>query len=134
MPSLSKMAAVSYIPSIHDKTAENKNIWAHFHPEPRQLNSLTKWSTTDSFNEDYKDGAEPNSAASLRVEAGAALTTLSCLAVPAYRPLDAFSVTAEDPGPAPWSEADDICKVSIRLKEIELCNMMEETPGIPECK
>ncbi|KAA8587320.1 hypothetical protein FQN60_016182 [Etheostoma spectabile] len=61
------MAAFSYIPSIHDKLAENKKIWALFGPEPRQLNSLTKGSTTDSLNEDYKDGAEPNSAASLQM-------------------------------------------------------------------
>lgn len=123
------MAAVRYFPSIHDDTTENMKIWAPFDPKPKQLNSQNISSTSDSSDKDCKTGADQNSSTSQQVEAKAAWKTLS-----EYRPLDVFSVTAEDPGSASWSEAEEICELYIRLKEIELCNMIGETSGIPECK
>lgn len=64
--------------------------------------------------------------------APAAWTSTGCLSVSRYRPLDAFGATAEDPGPAPWSEEEETCELLKRLKEIELLNMVEETPGAPQ--
>lgn len=129
MHSLSKMAAVRYFPSIHDNTSENKTIWAHVYDKPQQLNSWTTSSATDSSNRDA--GANQTSSTNQQTGAKAAWLTL---AVPDYQPLDVFSVAAEDPGPVSWSEADEICELTIRLKEIELCDMITETSGIPECK
>ncbi len=129
MHSLSKMAAVRYFPSIHDNTSDNMKIWA-FEPKPKQLNSQNISYTSHSC----KTGADQNSSASQQVEAKPAWKTSRCLAASEYRPLDVFSGTAEDPGSASWSEAEEICELLIRLKEIELCNMMGETSGIPECK
>lgn len=134
MHSPSKMAAVRYFPSIHDNTTKNPKIWAPFDPKPKQLNSRNITSTTDSSNKDCKTGADQNSSTSQQVESKAAWNTLGCLAVSEYQPLDVFSGTAEDPGSASWSEAEEICELYIRLKEIELCNMIGETSGIPECK
>ncbi|KAL7387394.1 hypothetical protein ABVT39_022780 [Epinephelus coioides] len=128
------MAAARYFPSIHDKTAENKKTWALFDPKPTQLNFLTSSSSTDSFNKDCKAGANHNSSTSQQVEAKAAWTASGCLAVPDYQPLEVFSMTAEVPGSASWSEEDELCELNIRLKEIELRNMIGDTPGIPQCK
>lgn len=129
MHSLSKMAAVRYFPSIHDNTSENKTIWAPVYDKPKQLNSWTTSSTKDSSNKDA--GANKTSSTTQQTGAKAAWLTL---AVPDYQPLDVFSVTAGDPDPVSWSEEDEICELAIRLKEIELCNMIRETSGIPECK
>lgn len=131
MHSLRKMAAVNYFPSIHDNTSENKNIWTLIQHNPRQPHHLII--TADS-SKNFSNGAHRNRSLTQQVEAPAVWTTLGCLAVPDYQPLDTFSVTAEDPGSASWSEAEDICELSIKLKEIELRNMIGETFGIPQCK
>ncbi|TKS79393.1 hypothetical protein D9C73_014377 [Collichthys lucidus] len=129
MHSLSKMAAARYFPSIHDNTSENETIWAPVYDKPQQLNSWTTGSTKDSSTNDA--GANKTSLTTQQTRAKAAWLTL---AVPDYQPLDVFSVTAGDPGPVSWSEEDEICELAIRLKEIELCDMIRETSGIPECK
>ncbi|TKS79422.1 hypothetical protein D9C73_014348 [Collichthys lucidus] len=128
MHSLSKMAAARYFPSIHDNTSENETIWAPVYDKPQQLNSWTTGSTKDSSTNDA--GANKTSLTTQQTRAKAAWLTL---AVPDYQPLDVFSVTAGDPGPVSWSEEDEICELAIRLKEIELCDMIRETSGIPEC-
>lgn len=133
MPSLSKVA-VSSMPSIYDYTMEKKKIWAPFHPQPKQLNSVTMRFTTDFSKKDCGASADPNSSTTLQTTAKAAWKTSGCLTVSDYQPLDVFSPTAEDPGSASWSEAEEMCDVLIRKKEVELCNMMEETSGIPECE
>lgn len=114
MRSLCKMAAVTYFPSIHDNTTDNKKIWALFYPKQPKC--------------------DRSGSAFQRVHAEAAWTPWGRLAVPDYQPLDAFSATAEDPGSASCGEAEEVCELSIRLKEIELRNMMEETPAVPECE
>ncbi|KAA8587322.1 hypothetical protein FQN60_016184 [Etheostoma spectabile] len=40
------MAAFSYIPSIHDKLAENKKIWALFWPRTKTAELSDQGSTT----------------------------------------------------------------------------------------
>lgn len=134
MHSLSKMAAISYFPSIHDSTTENKEIWAPFDPKPEYLNSPGTTPAADPCIKDCRDGAHQNSSTAQEVGAPAAWTTSGCLTAPGYRPLDAFSATAEDPGSASWGDADEICELLIRLKEIELRDMIGETSGIPQCK
>lgn len=118
--------------SIHDKTMENKKIWAPFHPQPQQLNSGTMRFPTDSSKKDCNASADQNS--STPQQTGAKAATSGCLAVSDYQPLDIFSATAEDPGSASWSEAEEMCDVFIRMKEIELSNMIEESSATPECE
>lgn len=132
MHSLSKMAAINYFPSIHDKTT--KNIWTSFDPKPKRLHLLTTSSATKSSNMTFNAGAGQNSSTAQQAEGRAPWTTSGRLAVIDYQPLDVFGGTTEDPGSASWSEAEELCEVLIRLKEIELCNMIGETSGIPECK
>lgn len=64
----------------------------------------------------------------------AAWRASNLLKVPEYWPLAVFSAAGEDHGSAPWSEVDDICELCIKLKEFELCEMMEDTPNIGRCK
>ncbi|KAK9538466.1 hypothetical protein VZT92_003635 [Zoarces viviparus] len=128
------MAAASYFPSIYDDTAEN-DIWALFHPNPEQLSSLTAGSTKDSPDTDcYKRGAGGNSSITQRVGAEAAFTASGCSAAAEYRPPDVSSAPAPGPGSAPGSEAAEICERCISQKEMELRNMMEEAPGVPQSK
>lgn len=125
MFSLSKMAAVKYFPSIHNKT-DNKKTWPFFDPAPNQKNSLPIGSRNDCSANNLNDGADQ------QLEAPAAWKTSNILPVPDYQPLDVFSAAEEDPTVASWSEADDICELCIRLKEIELCNMIGETTSNQE--
>ncbi|GAA6227894.1 uncharacterized protein C11orf91 homolog isoform X1 [Lates japonicus] len=130
---LGKMAAaVRFFPSIHDNTTDNNEIWAPFDPKLNQPNTLKNTSAADSSKKDFGDGDDQNSSTSqMEAEAPAAWMTSGCLRVPDYQPLDAFSATApEDPGPAPWSEEEEICELLIRMKELELLRMMGEPPGI----
>ena len=128
------MAGARYFPSIHDNTQENKDIWAYFRPQPKQPYSLNISSTTKLSNKDRNAGASQNSSTTQQIGATAAWPTLGHLAVPDYQPLDVFSVPAEDPGPASWNEEEEMCELLIRLKEIELCDMIGETSGIPQRK
>lgn len=124
------MATVKFFPSIHDNTAENKRIWAPLYLIKTQLSS-----SANSLNEDLNAGAsQVKTASSLQVEAEGPGQMFGCWTVSDYRPLDVFGVTAEDPGSASWSEEDEMCELYIRMKEIELCNMMRDSPGVPLCK
>ncbi|XP_035526770.1 uncharacterized protein C11orf91-like [Morone saxatilis] len=125
------MAAVRYFPSIHDKTTANKKIWAPFIPKPKQQIVLPISSTTGS-SKNWNAGVDNNSSTTQWVNAKTPWMTLGCLAVPDYQPLGVFTGTAEYPGPASSGEAEEICELCIRMKEIELCNMIGETSGIPE--
>ncbi len=127
------MAAFRPFPSIHDKTSDNKKIWTHFYLKPKQLNPLTSF-TTDSAKKDCNGGAYQVRSTTPQAGAEAPWKTLGCLSVSDYQPLDVFSVTAEDSATASWSEADEMCELYIRLKEIELCDMIGDKPGIPKCK
>lgn len=130
----SKMAAVTYFPSIHDKTTGDETIWAPIDLKSQKLHSHVT-STAGSSGNSRSNGVDRKSSATQQAGAGpAAWTTPGCLSVSDYQPLDAFSVTAEDPGAASWSEEEEICELLIRLKEIELCSMLGETSGILQCK
>uniref|UniRef100_A0A3Q3E2F0 Uncharacterized protein n=1 Tax=Labrus bergylta TaxID=56723 RepID=A0A3Q3E2F0_9LABR len=118
-----KMAAVGYFPSIHDNSPENRNIWTPY--ESFTSSSAGKGCRLDAFQ---------NSFSSQHVEDTGLSKKLACLAAPDYQPLDVFVRTAEGPRSASCSNAEEICELSIKLKEIELCNMMKETPDIPQSK
>lgn len=134
MHSLSNMAAVTYFPSIHDRTTGDKTIWAPFYLKSTQLNSHISSTAGSSCSNGMSDGVDRNSSTTQQVGAPAAWTTSGHLSMSDYQPLDAFRVTAEDPGSAPWGEEDEICELLIRLKEIELRDMIRETSGILQCK
>lgn len=112
------MAAFSYFRSLHD------NIWTPFDPKPKWLHPLT---IASAKHTSFMSGNGQKSSTAQRAEAQAPRTTSGHLAASGY-------LTAEDPGPASWSEAEELCELLIRLKEIELCNMIGETSGIPERK
>uniref|UniRef100_A0A4W4GG11 RGS domain-containing protein n=1 Tax=Electrophorus electricus TaxID=8005 RepID=A0A4W4GG11_ELEEL len=50
-----------------------------------------------------------------------------------YRPFDVFSPPAEGPS-LPWSEADCICELSVRFKEIELFYQLVEDFDDKRCR
>nr|XP_008286106.1 PREDICTED: uncharacterized protein LOC103361720 [Stegastes partitus] len=118
------MANVRYFPSVDD-LMESKAIWPFFDPQPHQI----KFKSFSTKN--FVAGADQHMSATEQVEPPAAWKTSSPVGVADYQPLKAFSVAArEDGGLTSWSEADDICELSIRMKEIELCNMMGVTPVV----
>ncbi|KAK5860389.1 hypothetical protein PBY51_021870 [Eleginops maclovinus] len=125
------MAASRYFPSIHDMRADNKSIWTHLDLRPEQLNLLTISFTEAFLNKGCKVGASKKTSTTLQDEANAASMKCSSLAVSDYQPLDFFSSTAVEHGSTTWSEEDEMCEINIRLKEIELGNMMGE-PGVLE--
>uniref|UniRef100_A0A665XE13 Uncharacterized protein n=1 Tax=Echeneis naucrates TaxID=173247 RepID=A0A665XE13_ECHNA len=129
---LCRMAAVIYFPSIHDKEAESQKIWPQFDSEPKELAPLRRTSAADSLNQEGHHAVGPNYSSTARQpDAPPALTPSGCVSVSDYRPLEAFGApAAEEPGPAEWTEEDEICEHLIRLKEIELLAMMGETFGI----
>lgn len=124
------MAAANYFPSFHDRTEGNK-LWPSFGLKPKQTNAATR---RDPSTKSFTGGVDQNRSTAPQVEATAASAAWSCLPVSDYRPLDAFSVTAEGSGWTPWSEEDDICQLLIRMKEIELCDMIEERSRTTESK
>lgn len=130
MHSLGKMAAISYFPSIYDKTRQN-DIWALFASKPKLQ---TTRSATNSSNMTFNAGAGQNSSITPNAEAHASCMTLRSLGVSGYQPLDVFGGTAVDHGSTSRSEAEELCELLIKLKEIELCNMIGETGDIQECK
>lgn len=99
----------------------------HLHNLPSSLNprknNTVKMAAVSRFPSTHEDAEENNNNNDNNAPGG--------LTAPAYRPLEVFGGTAEGPGSAPCSEADDICELCIRLKEIELCGMMREAPGVP---
>lgn len=123
MHSLNKMAALRYFPSIHDKTTENKTaiIWAYFEPQPIRLSSLTFRSTSNYFNKGRNANGGQLGSNTRQVGAEAARTA------PGYDPLDVFGVTAEDPGSVSESEEEEKLETLIRMKEMELSNMIGGT-------
>lgn len=133
MHSLGKMAAIRYFPSYYDKTRQN-DIWAPFACKPKLW---TISSATNSSNRTFNAGAGQNSSSLLitqRAEAHTTWMTVSSLAVSDYQPLEVFGGTSVDPGSTSRSEAEELCELLIKMKEIELCNMMGETSGNKECK
>ena len=129
MHSLNKMAALRYFPSIHDKTAENKPaiIWAYFDPQPIRLSSLTIGSTLNYINKGCNVNGGQLGSNARQVGADPAWTTSGCLAAPGYDALDVFGVTAEDPGSVSGSEEEEKLETLIRMKEMELGNMIGGT-------
>ncbi|KAK5919976.1 hypothetical protein CgunFtcFv8_023822 [Champsocephalus gunnari] len=122
------MAAGRYFPSIHDERADNKNIWTYLDLKTEQLNSRPISFTNACFNKGCKDGKTHSTA----LQDDAKADWRGSLAVADYRPLDVFSSSAVDPGSTSWSEDDDMCEINIRLKEIELRDVVEEPLCIPE--
>ncbi|MEQ2255810.1 hypothetical protein ILYODFUR_017802 [Ilyodon furcidens] len=125
---LEEMAAGNYFPSIHDKM-ENHSNWPPFDTKLKKINSLPINVRRDSHNKT----SSVNWICSLTqgVKAPSTCQTSNLLMkVPDYRPLDVFVVTAEDLGPASWSDEDEICELCIRLKEFELYEMMQDSAKI----
>lgn len=128
MPSLSKMAAPSRFPSIHDKTGENINIFGQFgHKLQQRYNFLAPRHQGVGLrlirSAPSQVRAEPLGPA-----------TLDCSPASDYNPLDAFASKAQDPDSTPWSEDEELCELLIKMKEIELSRMIEETPTAPACE
>lgn len=139
MHSLTKMAVVNYFPSIHDKVAETKDTWRRLDLKPNQLSFQRTTPAAEAFGKaraqcvHRRTGSEDPQ--QLQAPAASAATAWGCLVPPDYQPLDAFSATAaEDLGSASQSEEDEMCELLIRMKELELCGIMGETPVISQRK
>lgn len=143
MHSLTKMAAVNYFPSIHDKVAETKDTWHRFDLKPKQLSfqrTTAAAAAAEAFGKARAQSVHRRTRSEdppqqLQAPAASTATTWGCLVLPDYQPLDAFSApAAEDLGSVSQSEEDEMCELLIRMKELELCGIMGETPVISQCK
>lgn len=120
------MSDFKYLPSVHD---ENE-IWVLFDAKLKAIKSLPVVSRRDFCREN--GGVDHSCSTTQEAKPPATCQASNLLEGPDYRPLDAFSAAPQDHGSAMWSETDEICELSVRLKEIELCEMMQDAPQICE--
>lgn len=134
------MHAAKYFPSIHDDTEDIKTWIPSMNPittsqTPRKINLSAISSAAKSTKEKSSSCTDPRKSTTrkITVEDSAAWPDSGCLAVPDYRPLEAFAPLA-GPNSTSWSKADETCEYCIGLKERELCTMIGETSDTQSCK
>lgn len=123
--------AAGYFPSIYD-TTKSQEMWSFLRPNLRQVRTPQTSSMRQSGS--GTGFVDPRRPAAQGVEPPAVCRIPNLPKVPEYRHLEVFSAAEEDGGPAASSEADEISELCIKVKEFELCEMMEGTSKIPPSK
>ena len=126
-----------YFPSIHDDV----EMWPLFLPSESvnaklgKVNPIPRGSAGEKYySRPSKDEHNTTSRPEDSSKSQPSWSKSGPLVEPEYRPLEVFGPPAGGPRYPRSEHASDVCELSIRLKEMELCSMIGELLDVPRCE